>query len=119
MNDDRRTKAQILSELESANKKIVELQQRIPETPRVVPVASALSGCIRALDAIPAPRARNSWDQNNGPDATEVAHVLRHLIHRYGVDLIERRTEPCARPHLEDATDTELIAQLRGFPGGF
>lgn len=114
MNEDRRTKAQILEELASAQKTIDDLEKRIPAPLNVVPAASALAGCIRALDTIPTSRSRNSYDSYPAPDAREVAHVLRHLIARYGVDIAERITEPCARVHLDDAPDAVVIDRLRG-----
>jgi hypothetical protein len=114
MTEDRRTKAQILDELANAQKTIGDLEKRIPAPLNVVPAASALAGCIRALDTIPASRSRNSYDSNPGPDAREVTHVLQHLIARYGVDLTERVVEPCARVHLDDAPDAVVIDRLRG-----
>lgn len=115
MNDDRRTKAQIVAELASANKTIVELQTRIAPQPQAVPEASALAGCIRALDAIPAERSNGySSISDKAPSPSAVRNVLEHLMRRYRVDLTVHTTEPCARVHLDDADDAVLIDRLRG-----
>ncbi|WP_417540778.1 hypothetical protein [Microbacterium maritypicum] len=116
MTEDRRTKAQIVAELESANKTIVDLQARIAPEPSFVPVASALAGCIRALDALPRKRSSNLYGNLDGgePDKGEVANILRHLMSRYGVDLTVHTVEPCQRVHLDDAADDVLIDRLRG-----
>lgn len=113
MNNDRRTKAQILAELESSNKTIADLQSRVVLPPQPVPAAQA---CIRALDAIPTKRGSNLYGNLDGgsPDQGEIANVLRHLIARYGIDLTERVVEPCVRLHLEDVPDEVLIDKLRG-----
>lgn len=122
MNEDRRTKTQILAELESAQKTVRDLEKRIPEPPRVVPAAAALAGCIRALDAIGEdsnPRRYGGFSDN--PRSSEVQNVLEHLMRRYQVDLTVRTVEPCARLHLDDATDADVLNRLRGFNpmGGF
>ena len=115
MSEDRRTKAQILEELAETKIRLAAAQNRIPDAPKAIPVANALAGCIRALDLIPPAKA----SMYASPAASsEVAHVLRHLMTRYGVDLTERVTEPCDRRHVDEATDTELIERIRGF-GGF
>lgn len=116
MTDDRRTKAQIVAELASANKTIVDLQARITPQPPVVPVASALAGCIRALDALPKVRPSSGYYGADGGavDTKEIAHILRHLMSRYGVDLTVHTVEPCQRVHLDDAADDVLIDRLRG-----
>lgn len=116
MSEDRRTKAQIAAELASANKTIVALQAQITPPPPAIPVASALAGCIRALDALPKRRSSNLYGNLDGgeSDRGEIANVLRHLMSRYGVDLTVHTVEPCQRLHLEDAADEVLIDRLRG-----
>lgn len=114
MTDDRRTKAQIVAELASANKTIVDLQAQIVPSPPVVPVAAALAGCIGALDALPKKRSSNLYLDGGEPDRGEVANILRHLMSRYGVDLTVHTVEPCQRVHLDDAADDVLIDRLRG-----
>lgn len=112
--EDRRTKAQILAELEKAQAQIARLEDAIPPKPKDVPAAMALAGCIRALDAIPGVRSQNSYEREPRLNTGEIAQVLRHLIGRYGIDLTERVTEPCERLHLEDVADEVLIDRLRG-----
>lgn len=114
MTEDRRTKAQIVAELASANKTIVDLQARITPQPPAVPVASALAGCIRALDELPKRRTSNLYGNLDGgePDRGEVANILRHLMSRYGVDLTVHTVEPCSREHLDEATTAMLADRL-------
>lgn len=114
MNEDRRTKAQILAELESAKKTVADLEKRIPEQPRVVPVANALAGCIRALDAIPPFSRPAGYREEARPDKAQISHVLRHLMSRYDIDLTERTTEPCSRVHIDEVSDEVLFDRIRG-----
>lgn len=116
MSEDRRTKSQLVAELESAQKTVRDLQNSIPEPLKVVPVASALAGCIRALDLLPKKRSSNLYGNPDGGEADreEIANILRHLMSRYGVDLAVHTVEPCHRVHLEDAADEVLIDRLRG-----
>lgn len=117
MNDDRRTKAQILAELELSQKTIEDLRGMIVRPPEPVPAALALAGCIRAIDAIPKVKPSSGYYGTEGghQNVIEITNVLRHLIARYGVDVTERVTEPCSKHHLDDATDAELLERLRGF----
>lgn len=114
MNEDRRTKAQILLELERVQVELHDLEKRIPEPPRVVPVASALAGCIRALDAIPPTKIPAGYQSEPRPDKAQISHVLRHLMSRYDIDLTERTTEPCSRVHIDDVSDEVLFDRIRG-----
>lgn len=114
---DRRTKEQIIEELDKAQRQIAALEAKIPSPPVNVPVAAALAGAIRALDPLAKTKAGYSAydDQKRLNATTELVGVMKHLLHRYGIDLTERTTEPCERRHLDDVTDAELIDRLRGF----
>lgn len=116
MNEDRRTKAQILAELEQVQLALSAAEAKIPAPLNPVPAAQALEGCIRALDLLPKKRTSNLYGNLDGgeTDRGEIANVLRHLMSRYGVDLTVRSVEPCNRVHLEDAADEVLIDRLRG-----
>lgn len=114
MTDDRRTKSQILAELDKVQAALDAVEAKAPKPLEAVPAAQALAGCIRALDLIPKKRTPNTYNGESQPDRAEVANVLRHLMSRYGVDLTVRTVEPCARVHLEDASDDVLIDRIRG-----
>lgn len=113
MTDDRRTKAQILDELQRAQKKLDEYENRPVVRPDRVPAADALAGCIRALEPLTRESSRSGYGYDRSPKFPELENVLRHLTERYGVDLTVRTVEPCNRPHVDDATDELLIHALR------
>lgn len=117
MSEDRRTKSQILAELAKAQETIVNLESRIPGAPTPVPVATALQGAIRALDPIAKQERSSLYSDRTIGASQELIGVMKHLLHRYGVDLTERTVEPCDRRHLDDASETELISRLRGWVG--
>lgn len=116
--EDRRTKAQLLSELEDARELLRTVNEQNQELERSktrvepVPVASALAGCVRALDVI-AVQQNSSYNSSRGLSRDDVVNVIAHLIARYQVDLTVRVVESCSRPHLDDASDEALIATLR------
>lgn len=113
---DRRTKEQILTELTTAQRKVTELEAKIPAPAPQVPVANALAGAIRALDGLAKAQQDYGYGSEKRLTASEdLVGVLKHLLHRYSVDLTSRTVEPCDRPHLEDASDAELIDRIRGF----
>lgn len=115
MNDDRRTKSQLLTELERAHAALAAAEAKTPAPIEPVPAAQALAGCIRALDLLPKRRTTDPYLRNEPVvDRGEIENILRHLMSRYGVDLVERTTEPCARDHLDDASDAALIDRIRG-----
>lgn len=113
MTDDRRTKAQILAELAKAEDQIASLEARFPAAPQPVPVAAALQGAIRALDPIAKSGSRTLYADSEIRATADLVGVMKHLLHRYSVDLVEHRMAPCTRPHLDDATEADLISQLR------
>lgn len=115
--EDRRTKAQILAELEEAKENLrvttarnVELESR--PTPARVPVADALAGCIRSLDVLT--RRASSYDSTTRPDEPQIESVLRLLAARYGISLVDKVTEPCDRLHADDMTEAMHIDAIRG-----
>lgn len=112
MTDDRRTKAQILDELAKAEESIAELKQRIPSPPAPVPVAVALQGAIRALDPI-ANQRTSLYSSAEVRASADLVGVMKHLLHRYSIDLVEHRVAPCDRRHLDEANEAELVSQLR------
>ena len=85
---DRRTKAQILDELNEAKRMLTATTERNRElesaTPARVPVADAVAGCIRALDRI-ASTNRSSLGYDPYRKGTDVDHVIDLLIAKYGV----------------------------------
>lgn len=117
MTDDRRTKAQLLIELANAEDAARLARARVDELqasrPARVPAADALAGCIRALDPLVPTKSTGYTYGGTPPVLPEIASVLRHLIDRYGIDMMVRVTEPCARHHVDDAPDELLIHALR------
>jgi hypothetical protein len=124
VNDDRRTKAQVLealAEAEAAKKaltaKVEELEARIPRAPAAVPEADALAGCIRALDRLKdSERSTNYYggDRPTGP----VARTILALCEKYGVPRFEKVPEPCSRRHVEDMTAMDVMTAVqRQFEG--
>lgn len=122
MSEDRRTKAQLIAALEQQANEFNRLIERNSElhsqvAAQAVPdvaEASALAGCIRALDPIAKTR-RDGYGFSQQQSSREVEHVVRHLVGRYGLDLVERTMIPCDRRHLDEANDAELIERLRGY----
>lgn len=121
MSEDRRTKAQLVealtrseAEFERLEKRNEELHAQLADKPAVVPEADALAGCIRSLDRIAEKRSAGYGYGSDVRGNLGVEMVIRHLIGRYGLALVERTVEPCGRKHLDDASDSELIERLRG-----
>lgn len=86
-----------------------KLRTLIVPTPARVPEAEALAGCIRALDALPTIRSRNSYSGDDGqPDRKTSRRILVALADRYGIELIERATEPCSRAHLDEMPSVSI-----------
>jgi hypothetical protein len=112
---DRRTKAQLLAteqelrdELKAARAAAYETKT---EAPKRVPVADAIAACVRALDQLrPNDGGFNSYNRKSD---NEIPHVIGLLCERYGVQRIERVTEPCTRRHIEDLTPADVVEALR------
>lgn len=79
--------------------------------------ARAIGRCVDALDRIkPQSRTGYSYDPVSARAAdSAVGRVLHYLAERYGVPLVEVRTEvkDCDRPHLEDASEGQLTDALK------
>lgn len=118
MTEDRRTKAQILAELEKAEKRIDALEARIPREPVRVPEAEALAGCIRSLDSI---KERSNYSYGGGNEASSVVRrTILALCEKYGVKRLEKVTEPCTRRHVEDLSAADVLSAVkRDFEGMF
>lgn len=82
--------------------------------------ADALGRCAAALQElvdVEASARRSSYSNTfDNLSGRSVPRILRFLADRFGADLIERRTEPCGRRHLDDASSAELVETLRS-PG--
>lgn len=110
MSADRRTKAQLVTELKRAEARIDELdavKSITIEAPARVPEAETLADCVRALDRLTAHRER--WQTGS-----EVSRVLRSLADRYGVELFrtEVQVQECSRAHLDEMDGATLGAYL-------
>ena len=120
MSEDRRTKAQLIREIEDVRGELENTRaqnaklQQLVEKPVAVPEADALAGCIRSLDRIAEKRQAGYGYGSDVRGSLGVEMVVRHLIGRYGLALVERSVEPCGRKHLDEASDPELIERLRG-----
>jgi hypothetical protein len=73
--------------------------------------SDALKRCVIALAAIPG-NSSSSYSYKS-EHAESVRRVLRYLADRFGVSLVEMREQPCARLHLEEASQQALIDALR------
>lgn len=120
MSEDRRTKAQLiaaLTRLEGDFERIVqrnaELHGQLADKPVRVPEAEALAGCVRALDPIAKKIQRDVYGISQMANV-EVEQVVRHLMGRYNLKLVERLVEPCSRKHLDEASESDLINRIRG-----
>lgn len=117
--NDRRTKAEIiaahddlLQKWRDAATNLRKLEDEAAAAqPARVPAADALAGCIRALDPLVKSK---QWPSYGGSASdSELSNVIRHLIGRYNIDVTERVTAACDRPHLDDATEQQLISTLK------
>lgn len=128
MTEDRRTKAQILAELERVSADAArkaqeneELRRAQPRAPHPVPEADALAACIRALDTLNEMR-RNSYSVNRD-EAAAVRRTIIALCEKYGVDLTQKVVEQCERRHVEDMTAVDVLSAVKrdfegyAFPG--
>lgn len=112
MNDDRRTKAEILTNEKNLEDQLAAARALLPRKLEPVPVAESLAACIRALDPLKGSTGRNQFGLAGSN--SEIKDVLVHLMRRYDINLTERITEPCDRMHLDEAPDDALLARLRG-----
>jgi hypothetical protein len=108
------TKDELVEQLAITNAKLARASDMLDD---LDDEAKAVAECVRALRPI-APRkdARTSYTYTSPQaDAEKVGRVLRYLAERYGVRLVEVRQEPmpCDRPHLENASEGELVQALR------
>jgi hypothetical protein len=114
MSEDRRTKAQLLAEIERLEEARREDKRRAVNVtvPEHVPEAEALAQCIRALDPLDS-RSRSVYD----PAASRgsIARLLKSLADKYGVEVFrtEHSIEPCERPHLDDLDPAALGSYLQ------
>lgn len=105
MSEDRRTKAQLVEALNKANRDLLDAERRIPSAPSPVPAASALAGCIRALDPLV---KRDSY--GHGPASAEVEQVIRYLVGRYRLDLAENWMDGERLPKFGPDGEREALA---------
>lgn len=129
--EDKRTKADLLAELATARQETQDArsaaykaQQALPGAPTAVPEATALAACIRAIDTMNEGRRTSSnvgysstlYAYGNGYNEPhqqdEVERLLRSLAAKYGVPLIETRTDPCARRHLDEINPDRIMQAL-------
>lgn len=129
MTEDKRTKADLLDELSEAEATIrlaksdaYDAHQALPNAPARIPEADALAACIRALDALTESTKNNGYgssyslgytsgDSYRSQTASE--RVLRSLAAKYSVPLIEIRTEPCSKFHVENPDEERVLSALR------
>lgn len=112
MNEDRRTKAQLSEQLAKVEQEAAELRRRIPDVPKRVPEADALAGCIRALDQLKG--SSSSYGTDPGVRRTVLA-----LCEKYGIERVEKVTEPCTRRHVEDLSAVDVLTAVRRDLEGF
>lgn len=112
MNEDRRTKAQLLEQLAKVEQEVSALRGRIVPAPARVPEAEALAGCIRALDQLKG--AGSSYGVS-----AEVRRTIIALCEKYGIERVEKITEPCTRRHVEDLSAMDVFTAVRRDLEGF
>jgi hypothetical protein len=113
------TKAELVERIEALTVALAESEvearearEKIP-TIRRVPEADALAGCVRALDGIPGEKPEGFYSGSRDiPPTRTIRRVLVALADKYGVDLIERTTEPCDRAHLDQVPPVSLAEAL-------
>lgn len=108
---DKRTKAELIEALEEKQARVEELLARPepepPTNPKPVPEAIALAGCVRALDALTAPR-RDVYGTTPS-DLGAIPRILISLSDRYSAGLVkEQRSIEIEQPvHF----DPEILAR--------
>lgn len=112
MSDDRRTKVQILEELDRITAENQKLRAAAPDRPVRVPEAEALAECIRALDKLKGASRGSGYGYTNEPKS-EVSRTILALSERYGIPRVERVPEPCARRHMEDINAMDVLTAVR------
>lgn len=103
----RHTKTQLIEELESyrgEQKRLTDQLNAVPAPPKPVPEATALAGCIRALDLLNGETPNRGYFDpfNVRAGQRSVEQLLRLLAARYSVNLIEVHVEPCQREHVDE-----------------
>ncbi|WP_405375923.1 MULTISPECIES: hypothetical protein [unclassified Microbacterium] len=111
--EDRRTKAQLLAELNRVVREIDALRASVPRDPVRVPEADALAGCIRSLDTL-----KGTSSGYSSPNADAVRRTILALCEKYGIQRVEKVTEPCDRRHIEDLSAVDVLTLVkRDFEG--
>lgn len=127
--EDKRTRAELIEELAAAREETraaesaaYHAQQAMPAPLVSVPEATALAQCIRAIDAMQN-TSRSSSSANVGyasygysgdypRQQSTVERLLRSLAAKYDVPLVEVRTEPCSRRHLDEISPDRIMQAL-------
>jgi hypothetical protein len=107
---DRRTKAQLLERIDELTNRLEVVPLLKKEAP--APEGVAVSECIRALGSLQTPRP-TSWSGDPQPDCAAIGRVLRLLASRFDVPLVEVRTEPCSRSHVDEIDSYALTNAIR------
>lgn len=115
MTEDRRTKAQLLEALATAEKRADDLKDRevyVPAAVARVPEADALASCVRALD----PLNTNSGGYGDDSKRGAIERILHTLAAKYRVQTFttEIRLEPCSRDHIDNIDPMYLADSIRG-----
>lgn len=96
------TKAELQTEIEALREQVAGFRAKENARPitKPLPVESIAYGkCILALDELPELRNSN-YNSTGSRDTAAIGRTLRALADRYGVQLIEVRTQPCDELHL-------------------
>ena len=107
------TKAELLQQMVALQ---AQVQAKEDAWQRLDREARAIHACVNALSQLVPQQRSHSYTLSTSSDPN-VARVLRHLADRFGVQLVTERvvTQPCDRRHLDEATDDEVLARLRGW----
>ena len=105
------TKAELLDALNRTRYERDKAHDALTEFDRE---ARAIAKCVAALDPIQPQRGSSGYPLAMS-DSSVIARTLHYLAERYGVPLVQKQydTVPCDRPHLEDASEGQLVEALR------
>jgi len=132
MTTDKRTRGQLLNELDEAERRVADAElvayraQRDAgpvniEAPARIPEADALAACIRALDALSKSdstsgslgyRSYSSGDIVRQLNTTQ--RVIEALAVKYQMPPEKPVMVECHRRHVEDMSPVELVATIQG-----
>lgn len=114
-----KTRAELQAEIEDLRERLSTSRAKEAPTLDVVPEATALASCIRAIDKLENTRGNSSslsYGYGGGRrDQTATERVLRSLAGKYQIELFhtEIREQSCSRRHLDEISPDQVMYALR------